>query len=113
MTRTELVAEICRKNRHFSDKIVGRAINLILEQMTDTLNDGGRIEIRGFGSFCLHHWGPRHARHPVTGETWRTPSVYAVHFKPGKELRDRVNDAFIKGGSVITETVDLEEDAIA
>ena len=59
--------------------------------MSEILNNGGRIEIRGFGSFNLHFRPPRRAHNPKTGEKLVTNPKYAVHFKPGKELREKVN----------------------
>ncbi len=59
--------------------------------MSDVLKPGGRIEIRGFGSLNLHYRPPRRAHNPKTGEKLVTNPKYAVHFKPGKEMRERVN----------------------
>jgi integration host factor subunit beta len=61
--------------------------------MADALVQGERVEIRGFGSFDLHHRPPRIGRNPKTGETVNLPAKVAVHFKPGKDMRDRVNAA--------------------
>jgi integration host factor subunit beta len=58
-----------------------------------TLSKGGRVEVRGFGSFCLHYQARRNAHNPKTGEKVIAPPRYRVHFKPGKELRNRVNRA--------------------
>ena len=68
-------------------------MKLILEQMSDCLSRGDRIEIRGFGSFTLHHRPPRVGRNPKSGESVKLDEKYVPHFKPGKELRDRVNNA--------------------
>ena len=59
--------------------------------MGDTLSNGDRIEIRGFGSFSLHYRPPRKAHNPKTGEKLMTEPKHAAHFKPGKELRDQIN----------------------
>src|SRR5664280_1951845 len=69
------------------------ALNCILAQMADALAQGERIEIRGFGSFDLHHWPARIARNPRTGEAVNLPAIVKVHFKPGKEMRDRLDAA--------------------
>jgi len=61
--------------------------------MADVLAEGGRIEIRGFGSFSLHYRAPRTGRNPKTGEPVVLSGKYVPHFKPGKELRDRVNNS--------------------
>ena len=69
------------------------ALNCILGQMADALVEGERIEIRGFGSFDLRHRPPRIARNPRTGEAVNLPAKVAIHFKPGKEMKDRVDAA--------------------
>ena len=68
------------------------AVKQVLEIMSDALAQGGRIEIRGFGSFSLHFRPPRQGRNPKTGETVALSGKYVPHFKPGKDLRERVND---------------------
>jgi len=65
----------------------------MLEQMANAIVQDERIEIRGFGGFDLHHRTPRIARNPKSGETVNLPAKVAVHFKPGKDMRDRVNAA--------------------
>jgi integration host factor subunit beta len=77
---------------------VESALNCILGQMIDALDQGERIEIRGFGSFDLRHRLPRIARNPKTGEAVNLPAKVAVHFKPGKEMRVRVDAARDKCG---------------
>jgi integration host factor subunit beta len=69
------------------------ALNCILGQLENTLVQGGRIEIRGFGSFDLKRRPSRIARNPKSGEAVHLPAKVAIHFKPGKEMRDRVNAA--------------------
>ena len=61
--------------------------------MADALIQGERIEIRGFGGFDLHHRLPRIARNPKTGEAVQVSTKVVIHFKPGKDLKDRVNAA--------------------
>ena len=70
--------------------------------MSDALAQGERIEIRGFGSFSLHFRPPRQGRNPKTGETVALAGKYVPHFKPGKDLRERVNDG---AGSPIETTM--------
>jgi integration host factor subunit beta len=72
-------------------KDVELAVKTLIEQMSETLASGERIEIRGFGSFSLHYRAPRIGRNPKTGESVGLAGKYVPHFKPGKELRDRVN----------------------
>jgi integration host factor subunit beta len=64
--------------------------------MSQALASGERIEIRGFGSFSLHYRPPRQGRNPKTGTTVALAGKYVPHFKPGKELRERVNSRFLK-----------------
>ena len=92
MTKSELIERITeRKGQTLSSRDVESAIKEMLEQMAQTLSKGDRIEIRGFGSFSLHYRAPRIGRNPKTGETVKLDGKYVPHFKPGKELRDRVN----------------------
>jgi len=65
--------------------------------MSNALANGERIEIRGFGSFSLHYRPPRMGRNPKTGETVELAGKYVPHFKPGKEMRDRVNESLREG----------------
>ena len=91
LIKSQLIATIGQKLSHLPEKDIALSINSIIEQMSTKLSQGGRIEIRGFGSFCLHYRPPRKAHNPKTGEKLVTQPKYAVHFKPGKELRERVN----------------------
>ncbi|WP_426416601.1 integration host factor subunit beta [Aestuariirhabdus sp. LZHN29] len=91
MTKSELIERIAEKQRQLSVKDVELAIKTVLEQMSQTLAVGERIEIRGFGSFSLHFRAPRIGRNPKTGNSVRLEGKYVPHFKPGKELRERVN----------------------
>jgi integration host factor subunit beta len=91
LIKSQLIAEISQKLSHLPEKDIATSINSIIEQMSEKLSNGGRIEIRGFGSFCLHFRPPRKAHNPKTGEKLVTQPKYAVHFKPGKELREHVN----------------------
>jgi integration host factor subunit beta len=91
MTKSELIELIAAKQAQLSVKDVELAVKTIIEQMAETLAAGERIEIRGFGSFSLHHRKQRMGRNPKTGESVSLPSKHVPHFKPGKELRDRVN----------------------
>ncbi len=91
MTKSELIELIAAKQTQLSLKDVELAVKTIIEQMSETLSTGNRIEIRGFGSFSLHYRAPRIGRNPKTGESVGLAGKYVPHFKPGKELRDRVN----------------------
>jgi integration host factor subunit beta len=93
MTKSELIELISRNQKHLPAKDVELAIKHILELMSESLASGERIEIRGFGSFSLHYRPPRMGRNPKTGESVALPGKYVPHFKPGKDLRERVNDS--------------------
>ncbi len=91
MTKSELIEIIAAKQYHLAYRDVEIAVKTLLEQMSESLATGHRIEIRGFGSFSLHYRPPRIGRNPKTGEPVALPAKYVPHFKPGKELRERVN----------------------
>jgi len=91
MTKSELIERIAERQDQLSIKDVELGVKLILEKMSQCLASGDRIEIRGFGSFSLHFRAPRLGRNPKTGETVQLQGKYVPHFKPGKELRDRIN----------------------
>ena len=91
MTKSGIIDLLARKQSHLSSKDVEWAVKLMLEKMSDSLSNGNRIEVRGFGSFSLHYRGGRKGRNPKTGESVDLSAKYVPHFKPGKELRERVN----------------------
>jgi integration host factor subunit beta len=93
VTKSELIEHLETEQRHLSGQDVELAVKAMVEQMCEALSRGERIEIRGFGSFSLHFRPPRIGRNPKTGESVALPDKYVSHFKPGKELRDRVNAA--------------------
>ena len=91
MTKSELIELIASRQTQLSAKDVELAVKTILEHMSQTLAQGERIEIRGFGSFSLHYREPRRGRNPKPGDAVELTGKYVPHFKPGKELRERVN----------------------
>ncbi|MCK9605565.1 MAG: integration host factor subunit beta [Methylomonas sp.] len=91
MTRSELIEAIAQKQPHLLLKDVELAVRCIADQLTITLAQGDRIEIRGFGSFSLRQRQARQARNPKTGEAVALTEKHVTHFKPGTELRDRVD----------------------
>lgn len=93
MVKSELIQRITNRQDNLSLKDVELSVNHLLEVMSDSLSNGDRIEIRGFGSFNLHYRPPRRAHNPKTGERVFTEAKHTPHFKPGKELRERVNDS--------------------
>lgn len=91
MTKSELIEVLASRQSHLAFKDVELAVKSLLEQMSHALADGERIEIRGFGSFSLHYRAPRQGRNPKTGTSVSLPGKHVPHFKPGKELRERVD----------------------
>ncbi len=91
MTKSELIEALAQKQSQLAYRDVELAVKAMLDHMTQTLATGERIEIRGFGSFSLHYRPPRTGRNPKTGDAVTLASKHVPHFKPGKELRDRVN----------------------
>jgi integration host factor subunit beta len=96
VTKSELIERITARQEQLSAKDVELAIKAIIDSMSHVLATGGRIEIRGFGSFSLHYRAPRIGRNPKTGDTVKLTGKHVPHFKPGKELRDRVNDSLLQ-----------------
>lgn len=93
MTKSELIELIANRQDQLPPKDVELAVKMIIDRLAQALVDNERIEIRGFGSFCLHYRAPRVGRNPKTGDPVSLPGKYVPYFKPGKELRDRVNDS--------------------
>ena len=100
ITKSELIEALASRQTHLAFADVELAVRNVIEQMSSSLAGGDRIEIRGFGSFSLHYRPPRTGRNPKTGTAVALPGKYVPHFKPGKELRERVNgDAQSDGSS--------------
>jgi len=93
MTKSELIEILAQKQTQLAYKDVELAVKNMLEHMATTLANGERIEIRGFGSFSLHYRPPRVGRNPKTGDSVDLTAKYVPHFKPGKEMRERVNES--------------------
>ncbi|KAF1705251.1 integration host factor subunit beta [Pseudoxanthomonas kaohsiungensis] len=92
MTKSELIEILARRQSHLKAEDVDLAVKSLLEMMGGALASGERIEIRGFGSFSLHYRPPRLGRNPKTGDSVALPGKHVPHFKPGKELREKVSD---------------------
>jgi integration host factor subunit beta len=93
MTRAELIAHLAAQQPHLTAEDVELAVKMIFDQMSDVLARGERIEIRGFGAFSLRTREPRIGRNPRTGEPVEVLAKRIPHFRPGKELRERVDFA--------------------
>ena len=101
MTKSELIEQLAAKQVHLAYKDIEIAVKTILECMAQALTEGKRIEIRGFGSFSLHYRPPRIGRNPKTGGAVRLEGKYVPFFKPGKELRDRINASLQRGQAIV------------
>jgi integration host factor subunit beta len=93
MTKSELIEILAARHNQLAPKDAELAVKTMLDAMSSTLSLGDRIEIRGFGSFGLNYRPPRTGRNPKTGEKVLVPKKYVPHFKAGKELRERVDEA--------------------
>lgn len=93
MTKSELIEQLALQQTHLMQKDVELAVKLVLDRISNALARGERVEIRGFGSFALHHRPARIGRNPKTGAAVQIPAKRVPHFKPGKEMRERVNAA--------------------
>src|SRR5665647_3487094 len=91
MTRSDLVEELAAHFDQLTQRDAEFAVKAILDAMNDALVHGHRIEIRGFGSFSVNHRAPRLGRNPRSGESVAIPEKHGPHFKPGKALREAVD----------------------
>jgi integration host factor subunit beta len=91
VTRTELVERIAQRMADLPIKDVDLAVRTVINQLTDSLANGQRIEIRGFGGFSVRERQPRIGRNPKTGETVKLQQRHIIHFKPGNDMRERVD----------------------
>ena len=92
VAKSGIVSRLAHKQTQLTEEDVEMAVNTILDNMINGLVSGERVEIRGFGSLSLHFRPPRIGRNPKTGEAVSLSGKYVPHFKPGKELRERVNN---------------------
>lgn len=91
VAKSGIVARLAHKQTQLTEDDVEMAVNTILDNMIDGMVSGDRVEIRGFGSLSLHFRPPRVGRNPKTGEKVKVPAKYVPHFKPGNELKNRVD----------------------
>ncbi len=94
MNRSELIERVAAKHHRLPPRDVEQAVKTMIEHLATALADGSRVEIRGFGSFSLHYREPRIGRNPKTGEAVALAGKYVPHFKPGKDLRERVDATY-------------------
>ena len=93
MTKSELIEQLYKKQPHLNQRDVEQVVHCLIEFMTHELASGGRVEIRGFGSFSLVEYPARMGRNPRTGEPVSLPKRHSVRFKAGLELAQRVRDS--------------------
>ena len=110
MVKSELIARIIEKQNSLSGKDVELGVNQLLECMSEALASNKRIEVRGFGSFSLHYRPPRRAHNPKTGERVFTQAKYTPHFKPGKDMRERVDASRLTTAIKVDDRHDDDED---
>ena len=91
MIKSELIAKLAEENPHLTQKDVERVVVVIFEKMIGALEDGGRVELRGFGALSVRSRGARAGRNPRTGESVNVRAKHVPFFKSGKELRQRLN----------------------
>lgn len=91
LTKSELIVRLAARNPRLAARDADEAVKLILDMLGGALSQGGRIEIRGFGSFSLNYRPARIGRNPKSGERVQVPAKHVPHFKAGKELRERVD----------------------
>ena len=92
MIKSELIAQLASENPHLTQKDIERVVGVILERMTQALEQGGRVELRGFGAFSVRQRDSRTGRNPRTGAAVDVAQKSIPFFKTGKQLRDRLND---------------------
>lgn len=92
MIRSELIQTIAEENPHLPQQDVERVVNAVLEEIIVALENGNRVELRGFGAFSVKRRDARQGRNPRTGEAVDVPEKHVPFFKTGKLLRDRLND---------------------
>jgi integration host factor subunit beta len=105
MTKAELVEDVARA-AELTKKDAERLVEIVFESIIDTLNQGEKIELRGFGSFRVRERGARRGRNPKTGDPVNIPAKRVPYFKPGKELKELINEdhAPAAGASADTST---------
>lgn len=91
MIKSELIAKLASENPHLTLKDVERVVGVIFDRMTESLAEGGRVELRGFGAFSVRKRDARTGRNPRTGQHVDVAEKFVPFFKTGKEMRERLN----------------------
>jgi integration host factor subunit beta len=92
MTKSELIQRLSAANPHLHNQDLERVVNTVLEEISEALTRGERVELRGFGAFSVRERDARLGRNPRTGEKVKVPAKRTPFFKMGKELKERLND---------------------
>ena len=108
MTRSDLIAALASRFRHLVTQDAEISVKVILVAIGQSLANGDRVEIRGFGSFDLNYRPPRTGRNPKSGEKVEVPAKYVPHFKAGKELRERVEES-VRDNPILKAAYDKSE----
>lgn len=91
MTKSELILRLSRKYPHLYQRDIERIVAIVLGEISKALIEGGRVELRGFGAFSIRKREARVARNPKNGKEVRIGERYAIYFRTGKELREKIN----------------------
>lgn len=91
MTKSELILRLSKKYPHLYQRDIETLVATIFDDISQALVEGGRVELRGFGAFSIRKREARKARNPKNGQEVRIGERYAIYFRTGKELRERVN----------------------
>jgi integration host factor subunit beta len=91
MIKSELIAALAAENPHLTQRDIERVVGVIFERIIQALEEGGRVELRGFGAFSVRSRPARSGRNPRTGDSVDVPAKHVPFFKSGKELRARLN----------------------
>lgn len=94
MIKSELVQRIAEQNPHLYQRDVENIVNAILDEISDAMTRGDRVELRGFGAFSVKSRPPRVGRNPRTGEQVDVDAKHVPFFKTGKEMRERLNNGY-------------------
>ncbi len=97
MIRSELLNSLAQDNPDLRAEEVEQVVDIFFEEIAQRLSEGGRVELRGFGAFSTREREARKGRNPRTGETVDVPAKRVPYFKPGKDMRRRLNDDWRNG----------------
>lgn len=92
MTKSELILRLAKKYSHLHSSDIEKFVNIVFEQISTTLEDEGRVELRGFGAFTTKERAERLGRNPRTGEAVKVPAHHVVSFRSGKALHEKINN---------------------